>query len=158
MIDRNSRPAITAVSRRDPRATLPPPWAPSHPLGIQTQRAVVTNGSGTQQSRGGAGLRQPTRSSQWHVTWHEKVECRPGRVQGSPPDPGTRMGWGAALAPGPPASVCVMASRRCHSPIRRGLLPCDSAAFLLWGQRNLGLTKERARGGSGGRLWGSADQ
>lgn len=55
------------------------------------------------------------------------------------------QGWdGAALAPGPPASVCVVASRRRHSLTCRGLLPCDSAAFPLWGQRNLGLTKERA--------------
>lgn len=69
---------------------------------------------------------------------------------GEPTRPREKDGMGAALAPGPPASVCVVASRRCHSLIRHGLWPCDSAAFLLRGQRNLGLTKERARGGSGG--------
>lgn len=73
---------------------------------------------------------------------------------GEPTRPREKDGMGAALAPGPPASVCVMASRRCHSLIRHGLWPCDSAAFLLRGQRNLGLTKERARGGSGGAVVG----
>lgn len=54
---------------------------------------------------------------------------------GEPTRPREKDGMGAALVPGPPASVCVVASRLCHSLICHGLWPCDSAAFLLWGQK-----------------------
>lgn len=126
--------------------TQPPP---GHPNMESSGHTWVWHPAEPQQ----ASLRQPTRSSQWHVTWHEKVECRPGRVQGSPPDPGTRMGWGAALAPGPPASVCVVASRRRHSPIRRGLLPCDCSISAV-GTEKFGADQGKGTGWQRGAVVG----
>lgn len=157
MIDRNSRPAIMAVSRRDPRATLPPPWGPSHPLGIQTWRAVVTHGSGTQQSRS-----RPASDSQ-HVphngTLHgtRKSNAVPAGYRGAHPTQG--QGWDGGQ-PWHQARQPQCASwHLVAATLRFAVASCPvTAAFLLWGQRNLGLTKERAQGGSGGRLWGSADQ
>lgn len=82
--------------------------------------------------RRGDGLGQPTRSSQLHVTWHEKVERRPdGGGQGSQPKP-TRGGEERGARGGPGAvSSGLGASRsrhllslKCHSPLAscRGLV------------------------------------
>lgn len=153
MIDRNSRPAITAISRRDPRATPPPSWAPGHPPGHPDMES-----SGHKWVCHPAGPASDSQHVPHNGTLHgtRKSNAVPAGDRGAHPTQG--QGWDGGSPGTRPASlsVCVVASRRRHSLICRGLWPCDSAAFLLWGQRNLGLTKERAWGDSGGLLWGSA--
>lgn len=157
MIDRNSRPAIMAVSRRDPRATVPPPWAPGHPRASRHGEQWSQRGLPPGRAAGG---RPQTANTFLTMARYMARESRMPSQQGTgePTRPRDKDGMGAALALGPPASVCVVASRHRHSLICHGLWPCDSAAFLLWGQRNLGLTEERVWGDSGGLLWGSANQ
>lgn len=159
MIDRNSRPAITAVSKRErpeshtaPALGARPP--PGHPNMESSGHKWVCHPAEPRQGRPQTANTFLTMAR--YMARESRMPSRQGT--GEPTRPREKDGMGAALAPGPPASVCVVASRCCHSLIRHGLWPCDSAAFLLRGQRNLGLTKERARGGSGGLLWGSAHQ
>lgn len=102
MIDRNSRPAITAVSRRDPRATLPLPWAPGHPPGIQTWRAVVTNGSATRQGRPQTANTFLTMA---RYMAREKLNAVPAGYRGAHPTQG--QGWDGGSPGTRPASLSV---------------------------------------------------
>lgn len=102
-------------------------------------------------SYGRAGLRQPTRSSQWHVTWHEKVECRPGGGgQGSRVEPRRRRtGRGR---PGARSASC--SARLWHLVIAPSLQYTTASGpvyseLVQQGERNLRLA--RGDGGVQGR-------
>lgn len=64
---------------------------------------------------------------------------------GEPTRPGDKDGMGAALAPGPPASVCVVASRRRHSLIRHGPWPCDCSISAV-GTEKVGVDQGKGTG------------